>query len=169
MASIKGYEVKGVKLFPDHEGAMIPYGNLYFKNKKVGEFRADSWGGPMIYDHTSKTISEEEVVKGVLSIPEQLGWDSFYKNFDIIIEELVNFKEDEKKFKKLQKKDKYLCIYEQDRTKSFGTSFVPCVHYSIPSVLDFEEQIKKVQEIEQEKHPGGVVRAYRTLEDFIIQ
>lgn len=169
MASIRGFEVKNVKYVKDHEGAMIPYGSLYVHRQKVGEFYADTWGGPMRYEHTSDTISKEDVIEGVLAIPEKMGWDSFYQDFDILIEELIHLKDDEKRFKQLQKENKYLCVYEADKSLPFSaTPYVLCVQYAIPAECNVKEEVANIQQEATQQYPGGVLQFYQTLNDFIV-
>ncbi len=167
MASMNGLEVKGVKFYPDHEGAMIPYGNIYLNGKKVGAFRTDSWGGPMQYDHTHKTITEKEVVDAFHGIVKKLGWNDFYDDMDILVEELVELKEYESIFKKLQKAGRIMILIRVDNSldpmKDSHNRFNGA-YYSPKNPS--EQEIKKYADKLKEDHPTGVVQVFRTLDDF---
>lgn len=171
MASINNLEVKAVKYYPDHEGAMIPYGNLYYKNKKVGGFKYDSWGGPMMYDHTHKTISEEEVSKALHGIVEEMGWHKFYDSTEILIEELIELKEMEREFKKAQKQGRILLVHHQDRYqdpfKELST-ILPTSMYTIGEKASKEDIDRITKEIIEENGGRGAVTVYRTLDDFVL-
>lgn len=171
MASINELEVKSVKFFPDHEGATIPYGNLYYKGKKVGEFRYDSWGGPMMYTHTSKVFSEDEVMAATLEIPDKYKWNSWYKNFDLLIEELVNFKSTESEFKKDQKKGNITLTFDWDKSLEPFKDDKPMIVYrefTIVQAITEAELIKFEQELKEKYGNDGVLKVYRSLDDFKI-
>ena len=44
MIIVNNVQLKAIRFYTDHEGMAVPYGNIYFKNKKVGTFRTDAWG-----------------------------------------------------------------------------------------------------------------------------
>ncbi|USK62248.1 hypothetical protein [Peribacillus asahii] len=167
MASINGLEVKGVKYFPDHDGALIPYGNLYLNGKKVGSFRDDSWGGPMQYDHTHKTITEDEILKVCEKIYARFNWHEFYHDFPLLIHHLIGFKELESQFKKALKQERVLLSYEADKTQDpmkTRLMFVDKAFYALPNMT--QKQLKEFEEEQQEKQSGGKMVVYRSLEDF---
>lgn len=165
MASMNGLEVKGVKFYPDHEGAMIPYGNIYFKGKKVAAFREDAWGGPIVIDFTHKTISQQEVEDAFHGIVKKLGWDDFYDSIDILVEELIELKEYESIFKKQQKDNRILILIREDYTvnRSVNAMF-PATYYNPKNPT--EAEIKMYAEKLKEKYPKGVIHVFRTLDDF---
>lgn len=172
MASINNLEVKGVKLYPDHEGAMIPYGNIYFKGKRVASFRTDSWGGPMAYEHTHKTITEKEVLDAFAEIPEKLGWDEFYNSIEILVGELIELKELESEFKKAQKREQILIVSKCDNSidpfKEMKNLSLPTTGYFISESATQSEMDKFTKEIVEEKNEVGIITVYRSLNDFII-
>jgi|SRR5690625_170436 len=165
MATINQFEVKALKYYPDHEGMSVPYGNLYYKNSKMGEFQADAWAGPMGYTHTSKKVSEEEMMKELKSIQTKNGWDDFFGSFDILLDVLIDFKEDETAFKKLQKKNSIYLKLDVDMTKEPGQIFIHPSGYSISENATEEDISKAVEEIKGDKE-NVQVTVYRSLDDF---
>ena len=65
--------IKSLKYFPDHEGYMIPQGNIYLNNKKVGSFIADSWGGETMF-HFSNADVRKEVEKAMETDLKKIGF-----------------------------------------------------------------------------------------------
>lgn len=167
MAKINGLEVKEIKYYPDHEGSMIPYGNIYFKGKRVGSFKYDDWGGPMHYTHTHKTISKKEVMEAFHQIVPKLGWNEFYDSFDILVEELIFLKEIESEFKKSQKKDRFILVVKDDYYKkpSFDVVFQPRI-YEIPNQVTDEGLDRAINELLEKYGSDKVVHVFRSLEDF---
>jgi len=167
---MNGFEVKALKYYPDHEGVMVPYGNLHYQNKKVGEFRASSWGGPMQYNHSHKTISESEVRKKLSEIVELLGWDPFYDEFDLLMEELIAFKEMQTDFKKKAKEGKYLVLLSSDCSidpLSEDPDLMEDVIYEVNVNITEEKEMEMHKEL-KEKYTGKKLTSFKTLDDFNI-
>lgn len=106
MAKILGFEIKAVKEFKDHDGFPIYQGNVYFKNKKLGSWSQDAWGGPDQFDFDVRPYNEamqkfdlDEVLH--LSTPYGFTLDA---DMDILMGELMSLKDDEKMYKKFAKK-----------------------------------------------------------------
>lgn len=62
MASINGIKLKSIKTFKGHEQEDLIQGNVYYKNKKVGFYSQDSWGGCdniQLDSNLSKTLINE--------------------------------------------------------------------------------------------------------------
>lgn len=169
MTSINGLEVKGVKYYPDHDGASVPYGSVYLSGKKVGTFRTDAWGGPMDYSHSSKVTTEEDIKNVAKEIYTKCNWHEFYHSFELLIDHLISFKDLEGVFKKRQKQGRLLLAYEEDMSQ------VPMkrrlmfqnggyhIHPETP-----EEKINELENKLKEKQSGGKMVIYRSLEDFVL-
>lgn len=85
--------IKSLKFYPDHEGCFVPYGNIYFKDKKVGNFRDDGWGGCIDFNFIN-IESENLVKKEVSNILKNLGFrspkDASFKPLMADMEEYIN-------------------------------------------------------------------------------
>lgn len=71
--------IKSLKYFPDHEGFLIPQGNIYLNNKKVGSFISDSWGGETMF-HFSNAEIRKEVEKQMESDLKKIGFRTPHSN-----------------------------------------------------------------------------------------
>ncbi len=75
-------ELKGIKTAPDHEGIDMHFGNIYFKNKKVGTFSEDYMCGPLHVDFLNKDI-EASVCDAAKKTLASLGFLSADKKFSL--------------------------------------------------------------------------------------
>lgn len=96
MAKIQGFEVKSIKTFEGREGIGLN-ANIYYKNKRVGEAMDDESGGPMMLYMGNKSMEYKlnEVAK------ERSNFE--IEQYADFINELVELKEREKFFNKVQK------------------------------------------------------------------
>ena len=98
MASINGIQVKGLKSFSGHDGEPLAQGNVYYKGKKLGFWSQDAWGGEDNYDFNESVVDAE-----VAKFRESDAVEDEYREFaDLasLLEDLVNFMQTEKEYKK---------------------------------------------------------------------
>lgn len=121
MASIYGFEIKGLKTFMGREGQGCQ-GNIYYNGKKVGWYNDSADGGMSDIEFDG---DRERCVQMEMLLKEATR--KYYERFpltgqfadltpteEIFMEDLVNFTLDEKEFKKYQK-DGYIgmAIYQK--------------------------------------------------------
>lgn len=169
MAVIKGFEVKALKYQLSHDKILVPYGNLYYKNRKVGEVVDDTWGGPMMYNHTSKAMSEKAVMEKILSIATDLGWHDDYKEFSLVMDELIRFKELESDFKKAQKKNEILIVSSMDKTLNLGEASKYGFHDEAIRLSNKASRELIAEIIAENFKPQKPTVIYRELSDFEIK
>ena len=110
MASIFGFEIKGLKTFVGRDG-MGSQGNIYYNGKKVGWYNNQANGGATDIDFDggkeqySKMMGllKEAMRKYYEHYPLTEPYADLEPNEDIFIDDLVCFTQDEKEFKKYQK------------------------------------------------------------------
>ena len=123
-------ELKAVKNFVDHEGAMCHSGNIYLNKHKAGHFEDDFMCGPMHFEFVSEDIKKEltkaavDALKKYGFMNEKDGNVSFLFN-DSPIEGVIAYIKDlllwSKEIKKLQKQHPqipcgYLLAYKKKET-----------------------------------------------------
>ena len=110
MASIFGFEIKGLKTFRGRDGEGSQ-GNIYYNGKKVGWYNNQANGGVTDIDFDggkeqySKMMGllKEAMRKYYERYPLTEPYADLEPNEDIFIDDLVCFTQDEKEFKKYQK------------------------------------------------------------------
>ena len=110
MASIFGFEIKGLKTFVGRDG-MGSQGNIYYNGKKVGWYNNQANGGAtdIDFDGSKEQYSKmmgllkEAMRKYYERYPLTEPYADLEPNEDIFIDDLVCFTQDEKEFKKYQK------------------------------------------------------------------
>ena len=110
MASIFGFEIKGLKTFVGRDG-MGSQGNIYYNGKKVGWYNNQANGGATDIDFDggkeqySKMMGllKEAMRKYYERYPLTEPYADLEPNEEIFIDDLVCFAQDEKEFKKYQK------------------------------------------------------------------
>lgn len=121
MASIYGFEIKGLKTFVGRDGIGCQ-GNIYYNGKKVGWYNDSANGGMADIDFDGdgerrtkmELLLKEATRKYYERFPLTGQYADLEPNEDIFMEDLVNFTLDEKEFKKYQK-DGYIgmAIYKK--------------------------------------------------------
>jgi len=126
MASIKGISVKKVVDFKGHEQEPLKQCDVYFKNKKIGWFSNDFHGGCDIFDYERGVgidIQQEIEKRGKkyfeeIDLSKDYVFNEYYKKkgktqkdyaselgcINLFINELLDLQQDEKEFKKMEKK-----------------------------------------------------------------
>lgn len=169
MAKIKGIELKNLVEFRGHEGEELLQADVYYKNKKVGYYSQDAWGGPDIfnldYKLDTKTAKEVENITNNYvggKLFEKLD-DLYSKTYDInfkyeqigyeyLFMDLLQLKEHEDLYKKYSKKlsnDRIYIVYNDLYTKSI---------YSTKSDINMSYMFLDKTYFE-----------YNSLKDFIIE
>jgi hypothetical protein len=164
MAKLKGFELKNITNFRGHEGEPLMQGNVYYKNKKVGFWSQDSWGGPdnftldygldkELRDKINKILFEyvggkifrklDELTYGKDFKLEQKGYEFFF--CDLI--QLKNHEDTYKKYSKKWKRNRIYIIYND----AFHTTIA-----SMPTDEDIEK-----------KFPNKLYYKYESLNDFV--
>lgn len=110
MAKIFGVEVKNVKSFSDHEGMGIRKCDVYMDGKKLGSYEEDYMGGCARYDISESDYSAlKERANRFYSIykwydgEKWRGAECFNNNPDILINTVINLKDMEKDYKRMEK------------------------------------------------------------------
>lgn len=152
MVSIKGITIKNVTEFKGHEGESLTQCDVYYKNKKVGFYSQDSWGGE---DRLETYGNQSEIdLQGINKLAQEFlndqikngVADSFYAehkelyDFGNLILEIVTLKEYEKLYKKNCKKgyDTTIIIKKDDfNDKVYGLKNVVK-----PTMQGIKEQFK---------------------------
>lgn len=144
MASIKGFQLKGVVNFRGHEGELLSQGNIYYKNKKVGFYGDANKGIPQAIELTGAEVIQayEKASKEYCEFP------------DLFFSELLDLSADEKEYKKFVKKG-YPITFSY--VKNTVQRFVG--HCMKESQLDSLKADKSISNL----------RIYRKPEDFIIE
>ena len=101
MASINNISIKSLKKFKDHEGININQGNVYYKNKKLGFWTQDSWGGPDHFGFNTDVLDGEfEKYRNSDMVEDRFRE---YIELGSLFASLVDLMEDEKLYKKWAK------------------------------------------------------------------
>ena len=116
MASIFGFEIKGLKTFVGRDG-MGAQGNIYYGGKKVGWYNNSADGGmaDISFDGERERRTQMELLlkeatrKYYERFPLTGQFADLTPDEELFMEDLVNFTMDEKEFKKYQK-DGYIGI-----------------------------------------------------------
>ena len=121
MASIFGFEIKGLKTFRGRDGEGSQ-GNIYYNGKKVGWYNnsADGGASDIDFDGDKEQYSKmmkllkEATRKYYERYPLTGQFADLTPNEEIFMEDLVNFTLDEKEFRKYQK-DGYvgMAVYQK--------------------------------------------------------
>lgn len=166
MAKIKGIELKNIREFRGHEGEPLVQGDVYYKNKKVGFYSQDSWGGPDILnlDYNLENLEEiNDVVNNYIGGKLFKKIDDLYnekykvnfeyqqKGYEYLFMDLLQLKDHEDLYKKYKKKtnnDKIYIIYNDLFSRSI---------YSNKNDVNIELVF-----------PNKTYFEYNSLKDFII-
>lgn len=174
MASINNIAIKGLKTFKDHEGVDIYQGNIYYKNKNLGHWSQDLWGGPDDFSFDTKILDEE--VKRIKNNPSFVDkgikeYGPMYKNIldlSTIIYEIIKMMDDERMLKKAIKSG-----YE-GIVKIYGGSIVSYIY--IPKTENWEERYKEPIdnarnsiENSSSRNKGSKIEMFNSLEQFNLQ
>lgn len=119
MAKINNIELKAVRRFADHEGFMIAQGNVYFKNKKLGFWSQDSWGGPDRFDFDEELLSKE-VESYRLHAPMEKEAYRKFADLSCLLCDLLALTDEEKTYKKGVKKGFRTYVSVRDALRSGG-------------------------------------------------
>ncbi|KTF59729.1 MULTISPECIES: hypothetical protein [Bacillus amyloliquefaciens group] len=168
MAVLNGLEIRGVKKRVGHEGEDLPYGNVHYLGKCVGYFELLDWGAGFTYTHTSEVIDEDKIIMAATKVQELMGWHEKYKELemvDVVLNELITFKDEEMEFKKAIKKGCYFVTTYEDM------SLDPYDHrpsklkryYTVPVKLK-NELSELVDGLNKE---GFKVRVYKSEKDYV--
>lgn len=170
MAKIKGIELRNVREFLGHEGEPLVQGSVYYKNREVGFYSQDSWGGMDIfnldYDLDAETTEEiNDIVNNYVGGKLFKKLDDLYnqtyhrenlykmeqKGYEFLFLDLLELIEHENIYKKYREKFKNdnICIIYNDL---FNRSV-----YNNQFDIDVET-----------KFPGKTCFEYKSLKDFVI-
>lgn len=162
MASIKGFQIKGLVRF---EGREWPgeQGSIYVDGKKVGWYNNDGSGGMVDIDFYQagdrrKEIEErlEKAVKEYYAEHPNTEYPELEPDSEIFFADLLNLMDDEKEYKKMQKKGyPFVVIYKE----SEQSPYQKIIGYQVEN------------QVEQFVKEGKYLRCkvYRTLDDFDIK
>lgn len=166
MAKINGIEIKGVKIFLDHEGCQIAQGNVYYKGKKLGSWSQDSWGGPDRFGFDTSILDKE--VKKYRDSNKVKEEDKSICNLEILLFDLLELKDIEDEYKKCIKKGYKLYVRATD-------GYHICGYYakepSVEDVFDTPFYRKFFRECKNKffKSWDGKIEIYSSLDDFTIE
>ena len=155
MASINGISIKSLKSFLDHEGMEIYQGNVYYKGKKLGFWSQDSWGGPDQFGF-DEGILDAEVEKFRNSELVEERYRQIV-NVEIVLNELVEICQFEKKYKKNAKSGFKTLVWAHD---GYG--------YSSKRSKDKELACDYYRKFAQEHSGAYHTYVFGSLEDFEI-
>ena len=100
MARINGVEIRGLKRFIGTEGYAFQ-GNIYIDGKKQGFWSQDANGGVTDWFDFDTELLKSRIP---LRIKEDTSLGTAGLNLEVFMDELILLKDDEKQFKKSQKK-----------------------------------------------------------------
>jgi hypothetical protein len=174
MAKILDFQLKAVKTFPSLEG----YGcsaNIYYKNKKVGEFLDEGRGGEYRYDFDDRNFEKlfsDARVKYFLKHPIIVSADeksdtSWVMDNDSFFDELFTLHDREKQYKDVMKHGVKTLVYTKYPLFEKGRVPVPVMcgfrcDEKHPAVENFKSK-------KQLEHPTVLFDTYTSLDDFIIK
>lgn len=158
MASIKGWQLKGLKTFQgrDWEGVQ---GNLYYNGKKAGWYNDSGNGGMADIDLNSKELQEqfEKSIKDYYAEHPLTGrFTDLTPDGEIFMGDLLNLMQDEKQYNKMSKKGySHIALYKRSENDPYE------------NVIGF----KTAEGREKYLAKQGITeyRAYSSQEDFIIK
>lgn len=166
MAKINGIEIKGVKIFLDHESYQIPQGNVYYKGNKLGFWSQDSWGGPDQFEFDTSILDKE--VKKYRDSNKVKEEDKSICDLEILLFDLFELNNIENEYKKCIKKGYKSYVRATD-------GYHICGYYtnelSLEDVFDTPFYRKFFRECENKffKSWDKKIEIYSSLDDFIIE
>ena len=144
MAKIKGIELKNITYFRGHEEEELMQGDVYYKNKKVGFYSQDAWGGEdrfYLHNDVDKDICKEitnitnNYIGGILFKKLDDLYDTYYhynsnskferKGYEFFFMDLLQLIEHErlyKKYSKIYKDNTIYIIYDDILNMRVGNS-----------------------------------------------
>lgn len=167
MAKIKGIELKNVREFRGHEGEPLTQGDVYYKNKKVGFYSQDSWGGPDILnlDYNLENLEEINDV-----VNNYIGGILFKKLDDLYNKQYnVKFHYEQKGYEYLFMDLLQLMEFEdlyKEYSKKFGVDKIAIVYKDLFNRLVYGNRFDIDTSI---KFPGTTIFEYNSLKDFVIK
>lgn len=128
MAKIKNIELKNIRDFKGHDGEPLVQGDVYYKNKKIGFYSQDGWGGPDILNLDNNLENLEEInniinnyIGGKLFkkidnlYAKQYNCENLFKleqkGYEYLFMDLLQLKDHEDLYKKYKKKTNNNRIY----------------------------------------------------------
>lgn len=157
MASIKGWQLKGVKTFRGREWLII-HGNIYLNGKKVGWFNNDGNGGGAdvdlceveLWERLNADVREFYKHEPMLTYSEEIP-----RTAETFFYELLELMDLEKKYKKFSKKGYPYMTYYTVNPEGIDRKIV--------GYKTAEERMRDLAKI-----PVIDSRFYDKIEDFII-
>ena len=158
MASINGISIKSLKNFRDHEGFTIHQGNVYYRNRKLGFWSQDSWGGGDLFefDHHILDGEVEKYRKSDLVIDEYRD----IVDLEIMLGDIVHLIEDEKLYKK-GAKDGFVTMVLADNSYRMEAYATTLDKQRVLKSKDYKEFVKD--------HDGWKVTIFGSVDDFNIE
>lgn len=180
MASINGLCVKHMKKFTGHEGEPCYQGDLYLGKVKIGYWSQDPWGCVVdnfnpehgiskdLLNSEIQKLNEDKRVSGISSF----DGEPFKRDYELtqLMTDYLSLLEDEKLFKRLQKRgypltlaitDKYnVWVYGLPEEFADATDEVICKVYA--------DEIAEAEKKKLFKDCKITTKVYRSLNDFKI-
>lgn len=167
MAKIKGIELRNIRDFRGHEGEPLTQGDVYYKNKKVGFYSQDSWGGPDIFNLDYDL--DKDLVKEINDIVNNYDGGVLFKKFDDLYNQHynVNFNYEQKGYEYLFMDLLQLMEHEEtykEYSKKFGTDNIAIIYKDLfnKAVYGNKNDIRV-----DVKFPGTTIFEYKSMKDFI--
>ncbi len=178
MAELSGVTIKGLKNFKDIDGCPVYQGNVYIRNKKVGFWSQDRWGGDDVFDFDVTELDEiknkfytknPKVDEFKIYGKQNIDWTKLPKqkpekvSLDIFMYDLLVLLLDEKLYKKNVKRG-YNCLLKIDYYETDGPTPV-AKSWSTAT----KEEAEKLFDTEKKKYPQAYATIYTDINDFVVK
>lgn len=162
MASINGVEIKNLKGFKGHDGESLYQGTIYLNGEKLGFWSQDSWGGCDMYDFDTSPL-KKAVTDFQQSFPDSFPLKTFFTEPDVLLAEIIFWKDLEKTFKKYQK-DGYkamVSIVDKEKILSIPAKTISEMEEITKEHLSHLDELKK-------DNKALTVFSFTSINDFCI-
>lgn len=168
MAKIKGIELRNIRDFRGHEGEPLTQGDVYYKDKKVGFYSQDAWGGPDIFNLDYDL--DKDLIKEINDIVNNYIGNVLFKKLDDLYNKQynVNFHYEQKGCEYLFMDLLQLMEFEdlyKEYSKKFGVDNIAIVYKDLFNRLVYGNRYDIDTSI---KFPGTTILEYNSLKDFVI-
>lgn len=173
MAKIYGIQLKAFRSHMSSDGVAV-YGNVYLKNKKIGEIYDDGVGAGLWANFISNEAKEEiiQIVKKFYEDHPSYVINKDRTDFGMLIDffddELIPLQEIEKEFKANSKKGFGVTLHLQSHFRNENPfNEDGYLHPIIVSVRQWNDDTKKYIKEKYPKHKN--LEVFSKIEDFIIE